>query len=99
MPWHDTLRAGTGKRTFNLCKMKKRYNKFTEHYLVPSVLFLLNICVAHVIYAFVSASSYLLVDKIILAVAFVLMAGSLLLKRQVLLAGSILFYMLAVLWV
>lgn len=79
--------------------MKKKYNKFTEHYLVPTVLFLLNICLAHVVYAFVSASSYLLVDKIVLAVAFVLMAGSLLLKRQVLLAGSILFYFLAVVWI
>lgn len=99
MRWRDTQQEGTGKRMFNPRKMKKKYNKFTERYLVPAVLFLLNICLAHVIYAFVSASSYRRIDKIVLAVAFVLMTSSLLLRRQMLLAGSILFYMLAVLWI
>lgn len=67
--------------------MKKRHNTLTERYLVPAVLFLLNICLAHVIYAFVSSPSYLLADKVALAGAFALMGVSLVLKRPVLLAG------------
>ena len=76
--------------------MKKKHNAFTEHYLVPVALFLLNICLVHVIYAFVAGSTYSPVNKIALAATFVLMASSLLFKKQVLLASSILFYALVV---
>lgn len=77
--------------------MKKPHNILTEHYLIPAVLFLLNICLAHVIYAFVAASTYSLSGSIALALAFGLLMGSLFFKRQVLLVGSILFYALVVL--
>jgi hypothetical protein len=77
--------------------MKKTHNVLTEHYLVPIILFLLNICLAHVIYAFVAASTYSLAERIALTLAFALLVGSLVFKRQVLLVGSILFYALVVL--
>lgn len=76
--------------------MKRGHHVFTEHYLVPAVLFLLNICLAHLIHAFVAGETYSLLDKIALAMAFVLLGSSLLLKKQVHLAGSILFYSLVV---
>lgn len=79
--------------------MKTRHNAFTEHYLVPAVLLMLNICLAHVIYAFVVNSTYSLAGKLVLAAAFVLLGSSLLFKKQVLLAGSITFYVLVALWV
>jgi hypothetical protein len=77
--------------------MKKKHNGFTEHYLIPAVLFLLNICLVHLIYAFVAGSMYSYISKIALAVAFVLLGSSLLFKRQVLLASSMLFYTLVAL--
>jgi uncharacterized membrane protein YoaT (DUF817 family) len=77
--------------------MKKKHNAFTEHYLIPAVLFLLNICLVHFIYAFVAGSTYSNVSKMALAVAFVFLGSSLLFKRQVLLASSMLFYSLVVL--
>lgn len=77
--------------------MKKTHNAFTEHYLIPAVLFLLNICLAHVIHAFVTGSTSL--TRIALTVALVLLGSSLLFKKQFLLTGSILFYSLVALWV
>lgn len=79
--------------------MKKSHHALTEHYLVPAALFLLNICLAHLIYAFTSNSAYLPLGKIALAVAFVLLGSSVVFKKQVHLAGSILFYAIVVLWV
>jgi hypothetical protein len=79
--------------------MKKKYNALMEHYLVPAVLILLNVCLAHVIYAFAGSSAYTLTGRLALAVAFVLLVISLSLKKQALLGGSILFYALVVLWV
>lgn len=76
--------------------MKGKHNKLTEHYLVPAVLFLLNICLAHLTCVFVAGSPHSLSSRIALAVAFVLLGSSLLVKKQVHLAGSILFYMLVV---
>jgi hypothetical protein len=77
--------------------MKKPHNILTEHYLIPAILFLLNICLPHVIYAFVAASTYSISERIALALAFALLIGSLFFKRQFLLVGSILFYALVVL--
>jgi hypothetical protein len=76
--------------------MKKRHSAFTEGYLIPAVLFLLNICLVHLTYAFVADSMYSLGGKIALAMAFVLLGSSLFFKRQALLAGSMLFYTLVV---
>jgi hypothetical protein len=72
--------------------MKKKYNALTEHYLVPLILFLLNICLAHVIYAFTASSSYTAADKTALTLAFTLFIISLSLKKQALLGASIVFY-------
>lgn len=77
--------------------MKKRHNALTECYLVPAVLFLLNICLVHLTYALVAGSTYSPISRIALAVAFVLLGSSLLFKRQVLLASSMLFYTFVVL--
>jgi hypothetical protein len=77
--------------------MNKAHNTFTEHYLVPAVLFLLNICLAHLIYVFVADPTYSLAGKIALAMAFVSLGSSLFVKRQIFLGGSILFYTLVVL--
>jgi hypothetical protein len=79
--------------------MKKIHHTLTEHYLVPAALFLLNICLAHLIYAFASGSTYPPISRIALALAFVLLGSSLVLKKQIHLAGSILFYTLVVLWI
>jgi hypothetical protein len=78
--------------------MKKAHNALTEHYLIPAVLFLLNICLAHVIHAFATGSTPL-AGRMVLIVAFVLLGSSLLLKKKFLLTGSILFYSLTALWV
>jgi hypothetical protein len=79
--------------------MKKRRHIYTEHYLVPAVLFVLNICLAHVIYMFVTGAPYPVASKIVLATAFALLGSSLLFKKQILLGGSILFYVLTVIWI
>lgn len=77
--------------------MKKIYSSFEEHYLVPAVLFLLNVCVAHLVYAFAS-SSYSPAEKIVLTLAFVLFGSALLFKGRALLNGSILCYVLVVIY-
>lgn len=76
--------------------MKK--HALTEHYLVPAVLFLLNICLVHLICVLVAGSVYSTECRIALTFTFALLTGSLLLRKQVLLSGSILFYVLVVLW-
>ena len=78
--------------------MKKEHHKFTEHYLVPAVLFLFNICLVHLIYVFVPGSAYSVVGKIALAIALALMGISLFHKKQVLLISAILFYTLVAFW-
>jgi hypothetical protein len=77
--------------------MKKIYSPSEEHYLVPAVLFLFNVCLAHLIYAF-AISFYPAADKITLTLAFVLFGASLLFKGKLLLSGSILFYALVVIF-
>ena len=77
--------------------MKKSHNVLTEHYLVPATLFLMNICIAHVIYAYTAESTYSPVGRLAVTIAFVLMGGSLVSKKQFLLTGSILFYLLVAL--
>jgi hypothetical protein len=99
MPWYDMWQTGSEKKACNPLKMKKRHHTFTEHYLVPAVLFLFNICLAHIIYAFAGGSAYSPVSKVALAAAFALLGCSLLLKKQALLTGSILFYVLIVIWI
>lgn len=79
--------------------MKGKFNKLTEHYLVPAVLFLLNICFAHLTCVFVAGSAYSISTRIAIVVAFVLLGSSLLVKKQIHLAGSILFYILVAFWV
>jgi len=74
--------------------MKKTYNARTEHYLVPAVLFLLNICLVHVIYAFTPHSSYTATGKMALTLAFLLFALSLFLKKPIWLRGAIVYYVL-----
>jgi hypothetical protein len=77
--------------------MKKEHNAVTERYLVPVVLFLLNICLAQVIHAFAFGSTPL-PYRIMLVVAVVLLGGSLCFKKKILLTGSILFYGAVALW-
>lgn len=71
--------------------MKKVYSAFEENYLVPAVLFLLNVCLAHLLYAF-ARSSYSATDKILLVLSFVLLGVSLLSKGKMLLSGAIFGY-------
>lgn len=92
MHWYDTSLADLGKKAFRPHKMKKKYHALTEHYLVPAVLFLLNICLAHTIYAFAGDSLYSAAGKIALVAAVAFLGSSLLLKKETLLAGAILFY-------
>jgi hypothetical protein len=68
----------------------------TEHYLIPAVLFLLNICLVHLAYAFVSGSAYSVEGKIALSASFILLGSSLLFKKQVLMTGAMMFYTVVV---
>jgi len=76
--------------------MKRKHNKLTEHYLIPAVLFLLNICLAHLACVLVAGEAYSVSTRIVVAIAFVLLGSSLLVKKQIHLAGSILFYTVVV---
>ena len=78
--------------------MKKRRHALTEHYLVPAVLFLLNICLVHLIFVWVAGPVYSPANKMALAVTLALLGSSLLFKKRILLTGSILFYALVVIW-
>jgi len=91
MRWCDTLRAGSGKEAFNPLKMKKKHNAFIEHYLIPVALFLLNICLVHVVYVY-TAGTMSMLSKVALTLTLALLAGSLVFKKKVLLASSILLY-------
>jgi hypothetical protein len=74
--------------------MKKNHNALTEHYLIPATLFVMNICLAHFLYAFTAGSTYSGTGRIAMVIALFLMGVSLVYKKQVLIAGSILFYLL-----
>ncbi|HLT71862.1 MAG TPA: hypothetical protein VKZ75_04395 [Cyclobacteriaceae bacterium] len=78
--------------------MKKRRHALTEHYLVPAVLFLLNICLVHLISVLVAGPAYAPATKMALGVTLVLLGSSLLFKKRILLTGSIFFYALVVIW-
>lgn len=77
--------------------MKKTYSSLAEHYLVPAVLFLLNVCLAHLVYAF-AASSYSAADKIIVTMAMILFCAALLFKGKTFLVTAIAGYSMAVLY-
>jgi len=79
--------------------MKRRHNAFTEHYLVPLVLFALNICLAHLIYVFTDGSSSPHLNKVAVTLAFVLMGSALSIKKQIPLVFSILFYAFVAVWI
>jgi len=74
--------------------MKKNHDVITEHYLVPATLFLLNICFAHVLYAFTAGSTYSSSARIAMVAVLALMGISLVLKKNVIMVGSMLFYLL-----
>lgn len=93
MRWCDTFRTGSGKEASSRLKMKKKHNAIIEHYLLPVALFLLNICLVHVVYAYATGSMSLL-SKLALTLTLVLLAGSLLFKKKVLLTSSILLYVI-----
>lgn len=76
-----------------------KHSATIEHYLVPTVLFLTNICLVHVIQAFSAGESYTIPDKVVLAAALLLFGGALVSKRKSVLIGSLLFYALAVFWI
>ena len=76
--------------------MKKHHNVFIEHYLVPAALFLLNICLVHVVYVYSAGSMYSLESKAILTLVLLAMAGSLAFKKKGLLVSSIFFYAIVV---
>jgi hypothetical protein len=71
--------------------MKKKHNVFIEHYLVPIALFLLNIGLVHVVYAYAEGTMSGL-SKVALTLTLVLLAGSLVFKKKIFLASSILLY-------
>lgn len=79
--------------------MKGKHSILTEHYLVPAVLFLLNIALAQSIHAFASdMPTYTVATKAVLIVALAFFVASLVFKKKILLTGSILFYIVAILW-
>ena len=77
--------------------MKAKQHKLTEHYLVPAVLFLLNICLVHVIHALTEGAEHSPTYKIAIVTAFVFLASSLVARKKVYMTGSILFYALVAL--
>jgi len=77
--------------------MKKKHHALIEHYLIPTVLFVLNICLVHVIHAFMEDSAKPALYKAALVVSFALLGSSLVTKRRGHLMGAILFYGLVVL--
>jgi len=76
--------------------MKKKHNSFIEHYLIPLALFLFNICLVHVVYVYAAGPMYSVQSKVTITLAFILLAGALVLKRKSLLATSILLYAIVV---
>jgi hypothetical protein len=72
--------------------MKKKHNTFVEHYLVPIALFVLNICLVHVVYLFAAGTVYSVTAKVTMTLTLILMGASLVFKKKSLLAGAVLLY-------
>jgi len=77
--------------------MKKKQHVLIEHYLIPAVLFMLNICLVHFVYLLVAGIGHNIAYAAALAIALLAMGGALLLKRKSYLIFSIAFYLLLLL--
>ncbi|MBK1438810.1 hypothetical protein JHJ32_02320 [Parapedobacter sp. ISTM3] len=73
---------------------KKHYHALIEHYLVPAALFLLNINLIHIIYAYFNGSWDRLWHLVALTIAFAALGSAVLLKNQRLLWCSMGYYLL-----
>lgn len=73
-------------------KAKKAHQTLLEHYLVPVALFLLNINLVHVIYAYSTGNWNNHWHLIALTTAFVALGSALMLKNANYLILSILYY-------
>lgn len=74
-------------------KPATKHHQLTEHYLVPTTLFALNICVVHVIYAYATGSWHNYWHLAALAGSPVVLGIALLLKNRGLLACSTVGYL------
>lgn len=75
--------------------MKKKQHVLIEHYLIPAVLFMLNICLVHLIYILAIDDRHSMVAYVTtLAIALLALGSALLLKRKSYLIFSIAFYLL-----
>ncbi len=72
----------------------RKYDAIAEHYLLPAVLFSLNFCLVHLVYAFTPGSLYPFPARAVLAASFLLLGASLIRRQRLFLALSVLFYCL-----
>lgn len=72
--------------------MKKKHNTFVEHFLVPITLFVLNVCLVHVVYLYAAGSLYSVTAKVTMTLTLILMGASLIFKQKSLLTVAVLLY-------
>jgi len=75
-------------------KAKTRYHTITEHYLVPTALFLLNICVVHVLYVYSTGKWGSVWYLVALTGALAALGSALVVKGRYYLWCSIVYYLL-----
>lgn len=76
-------------------KTVKRFDAITEHYWVPTALFLLNINIVHVIYAY---ATFPLADRweqlVLVSCATLALTGGMMTKNKLYLIGASVFYLI-----
>ncbi|SFC82113.1 hypothetical protein SAMN05421747_13112 [Parapedobacter composti] len=77
-------------------RRSKGYDMFTEHYLVPAALSLLNINVVHLIQAYVNGNDNDSAYLAALTIAFIALSSALLFKNQLYLWSAMAYYGLIV---
>ncbi len=77
---------------------KSRQHVFMEHYLVPAGLFILNICLIHLIYVMETGIHYTGCHKGMLGLNLLLLLAGLITKNRMLLLFPMTGYLLVLLW-
>lgn len=72
--------------------------KLTEHYLVPTALFMLNICLMHTVYAFESGVPYYGWHKLLLCGTLLFLGVAVMKKKKWCLIGAVGGYLAILLW-
>ncbi len=75
-------------------KVTKQYDAFTEHYLVPAALFLLNVSLVHTIYAYANGSWNRPYHLAAITVSLIAFVSALRLKKRGYLWFAIGYYLL-----